>query len=314
MLASNAKSSLRSVFVAAVLLVFALATPAAAQPVVPPISPPGIDFQFHDPFLPFFPAEPATSDRIGGLLRGPSREEPRPRPGPNVPEPMVFDLIRPLGVRRGELEVNVLGFVPLRRTRARTPQFSFISGADQSTEKRPAFEWAPEIEYGLFDNFAVEFELPMALGSVEAYKGAVQYTLGTGFNEQFIHGFQGILFIDRTNWAVTPTVLYLAAVRFDPVYSLLGMVGFSHEFGGDNPRNPSQILVNATLFAEASETWTFGLEANYAAELDGAALLLLMPQAHWNVREDISIQFGVGTRASEGNFTGEAAFRLVRSF
>ena len=250
----------------------------------------------------------------GSSENGSSEEQARPRPGPNVPEPMVFDLIRPLGVRRGEVEVNVLGFVPLRRTRSRTPQFSFITGADASTKKRAAYELAPEIEFGLFDNFALEFELPMAETTVEAYKGAAQYTFGTAFNDQFIHGLQGILFIDRSNGAVSPTLLYLAALRFDSTYSMLGMIGFSHEFGGDNPRSPTQILFNATLFAELSDQWTLGLEVNYAAELDGAAALLFMPQVHWNPDEHTSLQFGIGTRASEGNFIGEIAFRLVRSF
>ncbi|MFQ3593644.1 MAG: hypothetical protein SNJ82_10755 [Gemmataceae bacterium] len=227
---------------------------------------------------------------------------------------MVFDLIRPLGVRRGELEVNVLGFVPLRRTRSKTPQFSFISGADQSTQKRPAFEWAPEIEYGVFYNFALEFELPLADGRVEAFKGAAQYTLGTAFNDHFIHGFQGILFIDRTNGAVSPTLLYLAALRFDPVYSLNVFIGFSHEFGGDNLINPTQIIIAPTLFAELSKQWTLGLEVNYLSELDGSASLLVMPQAHWNPTDKFSLQLGIGTRAQEGNFTGEAVFRIIQEF
>lgn len=252
--------------------------------------------------------------RLQELFSSPAAEEQRLRPGPNVPEPMVFDLIRPLGARRGELEVNVLGFVPFRRTVGRTPQFNFITGADQSKQKRPTFEWAPEIEYALIDNFALEFELPMADGRVEAFKGAAQYTLGTAFQEQFIHGFQGILFIDRTNGAVTPTLLYLAALRLDPVYTLQGMVGFSHEFGGDNPRNPTQVLFNGCLFAELNRQWTVGVEVNYAAELDGAAALLVVPQAHWNPRENISVQFGVGARALEGSLIGELIFRLVREF
>ncbi|HMO35679.1 MAG TPA: hypothetical protein PKA06_06525 [Gemmatales bacterium] len=241
------------------------------------------------------------------------REEIR-RPGPDVPEPMVFDLIRPLGVRQGELEANVLGFIPLRRTRSKTPQFSLISGADQSTQKRPVMEWAPEIEYGLYDNFAIEFELPWSDGRLEAYKAAAQYTLGTAFNDQFIHGFQGILFVDRTNGAVTPILLSLAALRLDSIYSLQGMIGYSHEFGGDNPINPTQLLVNAALFAEVHKQWTWGIEANYAGELNGAATLLVMPQVHLDLRDNFTIQFGAGTRAAEGNFTGEVVFRIVRQF
>ncbi|MFN4261406.1 MAG: hypothetical protein ACK4RK_19140 [Gemmataceae bacterium] len=107
----------------------------------------------------------------------------RPRPGPDVPEPMVFDLIRPLGARKGELEVNVLGLVPFRRTRSPFSQFIFITGADEVPDKREGFEWAPEIEYAPFDNFALEFELPMFDGKVEAFKGAAQYTLGTAFDD-----------------------------------------------------------------------------------------------------------------------------------
>lgn len=232
------------------------------------------------------------------------------RPGPNVPEPMVFDLVRPLGVRRGELEANVLGFVPLRRGRFRDPFFSFITGADRQTGRRPAFEWAPEAEYGLFDNFAVEFELPMAGGRVEAFKGAAQYTLGTAFDDRFIHGLQGILFVDRSNGAVTPTLLYLAALRFDPTYSGLLMLGFNHEFGGDNPA-ATQVLFNATLFAELTPRLTLALEANYASELDGSAGLLFMPQAHVRVTDRFTVQAGVGTRQQEGALTGEAVFRLI---
>lgn len=238
----------------------------------------------------------------------------RPRPGPNVPEPMVFDLIRPLGVRQGELEANVLGFVPLRRAKTRTPQFSFITGSDLIPAKRSGFEWAPEIECGLFDNFALEFELPMSDVHVEAFKGAAQYTFGTAFDEQFIHGVQGILFVDRTNGAVTPALLYLAAVRFDPVYSGMVMVGFSHEFGGSNTLSPTLKLLNGALFAEVSPRWTLGVEANYVADLDGTAGLLFMPQVHWNLTNRCTLQFGAGTRSQEGSMVGECVFRLVREF
>jgi hypothetical protein len=241
-------------------------------------------------------------------------EASRKRPGPDVPEPMVFDLIRPLGSRQGELEVNVLGLIPLRRTTSRSPQFSFITGSDPAATRRPSFEWAPEIEYTPIDNFSIEFELPFADTRLEAYKGAAQYTFGTAFDDHFIHGVQGILFVDRGTTAINTTLLYLAAVRFDEMYSLQGMFGFSNEFGGKNIRNPTQILINAALFAELNDTWVVGVEVNYAAELDGAAGLLFMPQLHWSPTELFTLQAGVGTRALEGNFTGEAAFRIIREF
>jgi hypothetical protein len=53
---------------------------------------------------------------------------PQPEPAAvHIPEPMIFDLVRGLGARRGEFEVNVLTQVPLNDTRSR------------------AVEWAPEI-------------------------------------------------------------------------------------------------------------------------------------------------------------------------
>jgi hypothetical protein len=210
--------------------------------------------------------------------------------------------------------VNVLGFAPLRRTRTRTPQFSFITGADQGTEQRAGFEWAPEIEYAPIDNFAVEFELPMAGPFVEAYKLAAQYTMGTAFDEAYIHGLQGILFIDNSNGAVTPTLLYIGAMRFDEVYSAMFMLGFSHSFGGEVEFSQSLILLNGVLFAEISDRVTLGLEVNYIADLDGSAGLLFIPQVHWDVTERLELQVGVGTRAQEGTTIGEAIFRVVSEF
>jgi hypothetical protein len=94
---------------------------------------------------------PAVSQPPGPFERLPELFDPVSAPadngrefrGPIIPEPMVFDMVRPLGARRGELEVNVLGLVPLKRD----------GGA-------PAIEWAPEVEWAIRDGFAVEFELP----------------------------------------------------------------------------------------------------------------------------------------------------------
>lgn len=46
---------------------------------------------------------------------------------PHIPEPMVFDMMRPLGAKQGELEANVLTTTPW-------------SGKDGNTH------WAPEVE------------------------------------------------------------------------------------------------------------------------------------------------------------------------
>ena len=49
---------------------------------------------------------------------------------PIIPEPMVFDLVRPLGALKGELEGNTLVEIPLAQT-------------DPSD---PSVFWAPEVE------------------------------------------------------------------------------------------------------------------------------------------------------------------------
>ena len=84
----------------------------------------------------------------------PSRvEDIEARDGPRIPEPMVFDLVRGLGARRGELEFNTLSLVPFRHG-------------------GPKYEWAPEIEWAVADGFAVEYELPIFDTRIVAQKFA----------------------------------------------------------------------------------------------------------------------------------------------
>jgi hypothetical protein len=49
----------------------------------------------------------------------------------------MFDLVRGLGAKQGELEINSLTDFPLNNTSNRS------------------VEWAPEVEYALFNNFGV---------------------------------------------------------------------------------------------------------------------------------------------------------------
>ncbi len=100
---------------------------------------------------------PATIERVSG------EEE-----GPRIPEPMVFDLIRPLGAKRGEAELNSLGRIPLSRKARQVDGVSDPLGLVRRSQDRQGTEWAPEIEYALTDGLAVEFELPMENLSVEA--------------------------------------------------------------------------------------------------------------------------------------------------
>ncbi|MBT8181470.1 MAG: hypothetical protein KJO53_07770, partial [Eudoraea sp.] len=80
---------------------------------------------------------------LSGLFSPLAAQEQLPEETHDIPEPMIFDLVRELGARQGELEINVLAEFPLNNNTSRH------------------IEWAPEIEYAIWDNFAVEFELPI---------------------------------------------------------------------------------------------------------------------------------------------------------
>jgi hypothetical protein len=217
--------------------------------------------------------------------------------GPRLPEPMVFDLVRGLGARRGELEVNVLNLA------------SIPSGNRE-------YEWAPEIEYAIFDGFAVEYEIPVEETKVLGHKFAAQYTFGTAFDDAFIHGVQGIAFFNTRSGEFTPTILYVAGVRFDPTWSLLGMFGGSvgsqtFPFGEEPPATGTDLITNVSLFANATEHVVFGVETNYSRQLRGPAEILVIPQVHLELTRRLRLQFGYGLRDDVEGRQGELGFRAI---
>lgn len=240
---------------------------------------------------------------------GASAEDDEPR----IPEPMVFDLMRPLGARQGELEVNVLGIVPFRR---RVPQATEIPDPVGVifTDVLPRIEWAPEVEYALFDDFAVELELPMEDGIVAAYKGGAQYTFGTAFQRRFIHGVQGIIEYEVQSNVWLPTCVYIMGIRFNETWSTLNMIGVRGVINAADPGDRLERIINLNLFADLTNYATAGIEADMAVNMNGQASLLLMPQLHWEVSDYFMIQAGVGGRFTGQYSLGEAAFRVIRSF
>ena len=87
--------------------------------------------------------------------------------GPRLPEPMVFDLVLPLGANRNEYEFNSMG------------QYNF---------EEHAAEINPEFEYAYADGYGIEVEFPMRNSELEAYKIALQGTFNFLNTEKFIHG------------------------------------------------------------------------------------------------------------------------------
>ncbi len=150
--------------------------------------------------------------------------------GLRIPEPMVFDLVRPWG--RGSGEINVLGLVPLRRTSKTVDHAPDPLSLVRGSSDTQGMEWAPEIEYTVTDGISIEFEAPMENASLEAYKVAGQLTFGTGFDHRFIYGARVIAQYDRDPGLWTMSWLYLAGYRFDQTWSLFVLVWPRFEHGG----------------------------------------------------------------------------------
>jgi len=234
--------------------------------------------------------------------------------GPRIAEPMVFDLIRPLGAKRGEGEVNVLGLVPLRQTSRRVNDVADSLGLVRRSRDREGLEWAPEIEYAVCDGVALEFEVPMENAHLEAYKGAAQFTFGTALNHHYIHGAQAIVQYDRGPSLWTTTLLYLAGFRFDKTWSVFGMFGSRVEVVGPVSGKAVELLSNITLFADVTDRIVAGIETNLGQVVEGNTEFLVMPQLHYEIDRYWMIQGGVGGRFTTGITLPVASFRIIREF
>ena len=209
-----------------------------------------------------------------------------------IPEPLFFDLVRPLGALQGEFEANILGSFPI-----------------SSLEDRE-IEWAPEVEFAVFDGVALEFELPFDDGRLAAYKFAGQLTFGTGFDQRFIHGVQFIAEKLRKDdiWELSP--LYLAGIRFNERWSTLVMLGYRGEAGSDAP-NSHELLANPSIFLNVGSRTSIGLENNFSTDFEGEWHLLTLPQLHFELTDHVMIQAGVGLQLDSGDADGTAAVRLI---
>ena len=211
---------------------------------------------------------------------------------PHIPEPMVFDLVRPLGVKQGDAEVNVLTEHSLRTGNT---------------------EWAPEFEFGLFDDFAVEFELPFDNLSLSQYKLALQGTIGTAFDNHFIHGWQMIGYHDRETEKYTIDALYLAGFRLNSSISNFNMFGARRD---DVERNGEFVgLFNTSWFYDYSNDLTFGIEMNNEFKQRSDWSYLLMPQIHWDLTDNATLQFGAGLSQANGKSTNWlGTWRMIYAF
>jgi len=208
-----------------------------------------------------------------------------------MPEPMVFDLVRPLGAKRGELEVNTLF------------QRSSGSGAPLA--------WAPEIEWAFRDGLAFEAELPFEDGLLKTYKVALQGTMTPSGAGRFQHGWQliGQRVLADGSWR--GDALYLAGVRPWEKVTLFTMTGARRSrFGVDAVVQPVQ---NTSVFFEASPSLILGVEANLVLGAADRRDRLIMPQLQVAVGGQYLVEFGVGAEERTPGRWGTAfGARFVR--
>ncbi|UQA56854.1 hypothetical protein [Polyangium aurulentum] len=218
------------------------------------------------------------SDMSPDVQQTESRQAPHADPieGPEIPEPMVFDLVRSLGARQGELEANALvqpRFRPHRAVR---------------------FEWAPEIEYAFADGHAIELELPFVNHELEAVKLALQGTIGSTPGGTMIHGWQAIgeASIHALEPDVQLTGVYLLGIDIARPVSAMVMAG-----GRVNLREGhtvAEAIFNPSVFARVSSNVILGLETNLAFGARSGMHTRVMPQVHLGLSDHAKLQLGAG--------------------
>lgn len=224
----------------------------------------------------------------GGGASGAGAARGRFADAPEVHEPLLFDLVRPLAAQRGEFEVNTLTEIRLRH------------------RGRPV-AWAPELEYAFLDGYAVELELPMLDRELAAVKVALQGTFDVLIPERLVHGFQLIAEWRLDDRLCELTALHLTAARFDARWSAMLMAGVRTDHRG----REVELLLNPTLFFDVTEWLVAGIEHNVTWELGRSwpeALILPQVSLHF---ASIALQVGCGLRTGERGEEGVVATRIT---
>jgi hypothetical protein len=210
-----------------------------------------------------------------------------------IPEPMVYDLVRPLGVKQGDLEVNALADF-----NATTNELS----------------WAPELEYGLADDLALEVELPFENARHERYKLAIQKTLGIYHHLGMANGWQAFIDMNKHTREVSGDVSYIHAVRWADNWSSLSMLGL--RVNGINRSADVEYLLNNTVFYDVSTRLTLGLELNQEVTAGGTWRYRLTPQFHYDINQHYTVQAGMALSTLNPHEKTEKlwSFRMIRVF
>lgn len=194
---------------------------------------------------------------------------------PHIPEPMVFDLVRGLGARAGELEVNNLALVPF--------------------DGKP-WRWAPELEWAFADGYAVELELPMHGRSLDAIKVALQGTLPSPLRS-FTHGLQVFGEVSVAGPSGDLVAVHIVGGRMGRA-SMLALIGGKLSFEGEDVVDGAG-LANGSVFVDVREWLTYGVEVSVSLPRQEDASVRLTPQVHVQLHERFRVQYGPSLEITE---------------
>lgn len=185
------------------------------------------------------------------------------------PEPMVFDLVDPLGSKKGEFEINTLmDYSP------RTGQF----------------QWSPEIEYSFAKGHAIELELPVENSTLTEYKVSLQGTLGELLQKRMIHGWQIIGRRENNEKEFAGEALYINDYKFSEKWSTMNMIGARRT--RFNEEGDFFCLANNSVFYQYHFRFAIGIELN--SEIRNHYHYRLTPQIQYAFTKKAFIQFGGG--------------------
>ena len=242
------------------------------------------------------------ADRDGRVDAGesdPQRPGLWPGSSPHIPEPLSFDLVRGLGARAGELEVNVLG------------QGHWSDGHLGPLELAPEIEWAP------IDDFAVEAEAAILGGQLVALKLAAQGTASRRLAPNRVHGWQVLTRVGdggSGDLAVDLIGLYLGGLRLSRArrWSALLMAGAGGRWEGSAAPSSVSLIVNPSVFFDLEEWATVGVETNLRATIGASQAARVLPQIHLQLSRHLRIQAGVGVDLDSAHgLGGVAALRAI---
>lgn len=208
-----------------------------------------------------------------------------------IPEPLLLDMVLPLGAEQGTIESNVI----LRQN----------VGSDGK------FIWVPEVEGAAWDGVGFELEIELQDTRYTGWNLAGQVTFGE--HGSYIHGVQTRLERDNDESDTDALLLYVAGYRFSDTWSALVVAGARIPVESATQRDAASVL-NASLFAEITDDFTAAIETNLRGDIRRDDALTFIPQIHYAVGDHFGFQAGVSIALGSESEKTEALLRLIYSF